>query len=75
MKGVWLYVFLMIRVGRRDEVGVRVCRVQWVVMGQGTQMCDCESLKPCQALLCRVATLTESVLLRVRTNAGLPDPS
>lgn len=50
-------------------------RTQWVVLDWGTQMCDCIGLKPWQDLLCRVTTLTESVFLHVRTNAGLPDPN
>lgn len=50
-------------------------RTQWVALHWGTQMCDCVALKPCQDLLCQVTTLTESVFLHVRTNAGLPDPN
>lgn len=50
-------------------------RTQWVALDWGTQMCDCFGLKPCQDLLCGVTTLTESVFLHVRTNAGLPDPN
>lgn len=38
-------------------------------------MCNCVGLKPCQDLLCEVTTLTESVFLHVRTNAGLLDPN
>lgn len=50
-------------------------RTLWVVLDWATQMCDCVGLKPCQDLLCGVTTLTESVFLHVRTNAGLPDPN